>query len=148
MHLKGCLLIPFFSSKFRATQNFARARLYATVYHGVHLLFQHDLTALVIKGYLGENAPSNKNEARTKSMIMDIWVVGSLYALYIREHYTLIICFFKKNEVVSAKTPFLMLGTFCTPYSICLFHFNPEKQNSSFLKAVFVFKMFFSKLKC
>ena len=51
-------------------------------------------------------------------MNMDIWVVGnqinSLYkVLKLKLN-------FRKNKVVAGKTPFFVIGPFCTPYSICL----------------------------
>ena len=35
-----------------------------------------------------ENAPSNKNQTLTESMHIDIWIVGTLNELFIRDSYT------------------------------------------------------------
>ena len=51
-----------------------------------------------------------------KSMNIDIWVVGTLNQLFIRGSYTKLN--FWKNKVVSGKTPFFVIGPFCTPYSM------------------------------
>ena len=55
-------------------------------------------------------------QALTKSMNMDICVVGTLNQLFIRDSCTQI---FKENEVVSENTPFFVIGVFCTLHSIC-----------------------------
>ena len=61
-----------------------------------------------------ENIPSNKNEALTRSMNMNIWAIDPLNQLFIRGSYT------QKNEVVSGKSPIFVIGLFCIPHSICL----------------------------
>ena len=53
-----------------------------------------------------------------KSMNMDIWVVGTLNQLFIgifklKQN-------FQKNKVVTGKTPFFVIGPFCTHRSIYL----------------------------
>ena len=63
------------------------------------------------------NAPSNKTQLLTKSMSMDITVVGALNQLFVRGSYTEDL--FQKNQVDTGKTPFFVIDPFCTPYSIC-----------------------------
>ena len=53
--------------------------------------------------------PSNETPAPAKSMKMDIWVVGSSNQQN-----------FQKYKVVTVETPFIVIGPFCTPHSICL----------------------------
>ena len=62
-----------------------------------------------------EKAPSNKTSALTKMINIDIWVVGTSNQLFIRGSQTQ-----KKKKIVTDKTPFFVLGPFCTPHSICL----------------------------
>ena len=66
-----------------------------------------------------ESTPSNKTETLTKNMNMYIWAIGILNQLFIRDSYTQRLNF-QKNESVSGKSPFFMIGSFCTPHSICL----------------------------
>ena len=68
--------------------------------------------------------PSNKTPALTKSVNMNIWVVGTSNRLFIRGSFTETKNF-QKNKVVSGKTPFFMIGydmisSFCTSHSIWL----------------------------
>ena len=59
-----------------------------------------------------ENGPSNKTQVPTKSMNVDILVVGTLNQLYIKGSYTDI----KFSEVVSSgKTPFFVIGPSSNP---------------------------------
>ena len=58
-----------------------------------------------------------------------IWVVRTLNQLFIRGSYTQI-KFSKKG--VSEKTPFFVIVSFCSPYSICL--------NTGFWQGRFVWK--------
>ena len=51
-------------------------------------------------------------------MNMGILVAVTLNQLFVRDFYTEMN--FSKNEVVSGKTQFLMVGPFCTRNSICL----------------------------
>ena len=68
-----------------------------------------------------EKAPSNKTPALTKSMNMDIWVVGTSNQLFLKGSYTEAKFSKKtKNKVVTDKTPFFVIGSFCTPHSVCL----------------------------
>ena len=62
--------------------------------------------------------PSNKTQTLTKSMNMDIWVVGALNLVFIRGLSNEIK--FSKNKGVHGKTLFFWQGQFCTPHSICL----------------------------
>ena len=65
-----------------------------------------------------ERSVSNKTQALTKSMNMDIWVFGTLNQLFIRGFHTRIK--FSKNKVVSGKSLSFVIGPFCTPHSIYL----------------------------
>ena len=56
-----------------------------------------------------EKAPSNKTSTLTKSINMDIWVLGTSIQLFISGSYT-----------EKGKTPFIVIGPFCTPHSVCL----------------------------
>ena len=58
-----------------------------------------------------ENEPSDKTQVPTKSMNVDILVVGTLNQLYIKGSYTEI----KFSEVVSGKTPFFVIGPSSNP---------------------------------
>ena len=60
-----------------------------------------------------EKAPPNKTLALTKSTNMDIWVVGTSNQLFLKLKQN-----FQKNNVVTGKTPFFMIGPFCTHHSI------------------------------
>ena len=64
-----------------------------------------------------EKAPSNKTPQLLKSMSRDIWIVitSNQEVLEMKKG-------FQKNKVVTDKTPFFMIGPFCTPYSIFLYH--------------------------
>ena len=62
-----------------------------------------------------ENASSNKTRALTKSMYMDIWVVGTLSQLFIRV--LILKLSFLKSTIVSGKTPLFEIGPFYTPHS-------------------------------
>ena len=51
-------------------------------------------------------------------MIMDIWEVDTLNQIFIKVCYAQIK--FSKNQVVSGKTLFFVVGPFYTPHAICL----------------------------
>ena len=72
-----------------------------------------------LKGTHREKAPSNKTLALIKSKTMYIGVVGTLNQLFIRGSYAEK-KIFEKNKVVTCKTPFFVIGLFCTHHSICL----------------------------
>ena len=63
-----------------------------------------------------ENALSNKTQALTKSLNMDIWVVGTVNQLFKRGSCDKVKL--SKNKVVSGKTLFFVIGPFHTPHSI------------------------------
>ena len=75
-------------------------------------LYDRDLRHERVKDTHKENAPSNKR------MNLGIWVVGTLNQLLLRGSFTE--TKFSKNKVVCGKTPFFVIGPFCTPLSICL----------------------------
>ena len=77
-----------------------------------------------------EKTPSNKSPELTKSMNMNIWVVGTSNALSIKGSYSEEK--FSKNKEVTGKPPFFVIGPFCTSHSICL--------NTSFWQGSFVWK--------
>ena len=62
---------------------------------------------------------------------MYIWAIGTLNQLFITGSYTQI-KFSKKNEIVSGKNPFVLIGPFYTPHSLCL--------NITFRQGCFVWK--------
>ena len=57
-------------------------------------------------------------EKLTKSMNMGIWVFSTSNQLFTTGSYRE--TEFSKNKLVTGKTPFLVIGPFCTRYSICL----------------------------
>ena len=65
-----------------------------------------------------ENTPSNKTQALSKIIIMGIWVISTLNQLFIRCSYNQIK--FSKKKVVGGRTPFFVIGIFCTSHSNCL----------------------------
>ena len=71
-----------------------------------------------IKDTHRENTRSSKTQALTKSINMDIWVIGALNQLFRRGSYTQLS--FWKNKVIVGKTPFYVIGLFCTTHLICL----------------------------
>ena len=52
----------------------------------------------------------------TKSMNMDIWVIGTINQLIIRNSYTQIK--FSKNKEVCDKNPFFVIDPFCTRHAL------------------------------
>ena len=105
---------------------------------------------IFVKDTHREKAPSNKTPTLWKSMNMDIlggWYIKSTLNTRI-----------VKTNIVTGKTPFFVIGLFCTPHSICLnilasdravlyknvafsiLLFSAIKQYSSFLKWVCVFQ--------
>ena len=64
-----------------------------------------------------EKHPS-KTQELTKSMNIDIWVIGKFYQLF----YTQMKFSTKKKTIIiiSGKTPFFVIGPFYTSHSICL----------------------------
>ena len=81
-----------------------------------------DLQWKVLKDTHREKAPSNKTPEPTKSTNMGIWVVGTsiwVFGLLVQEILKLKQNF-QKNEVVTDKTPFHVIGSFCTHHSTCL----------------------------
>ena len=66
----------------------------------------------------GEKTPPNKTQAPTEGMDMDIWAVGILNR-YLYEVLILKLNL-QNNKVVSGKTPFFVIGSFCTFPSNCL----------------------------
>ena len=83
-----------------------------------------------------EKAPSNETPTLSKSMNMDIWVVGTSNQLFIRglkpkQN-------FRKTKLVTGKTPFFVIGPFYTLNSICL---NIGFWQRSFIWKYCVFKL-------
>ena len=71
-----------------------------------------------VKDTHSENVSSNKTEALTKSMNMNIWTFATLNQL-LQEVLKLKLNL-PKNEAVSGKNPIFMIDPFCTRHSICL----------------------------
>ena len=83
-----------------------------------------------------EKAPLIETPALTKSTNMGIWVVGTTNQLFILKSTFILILWvvgttnqlfvlklkqnFQKNKVVTGKTPFFVIGSFCSHHSICL----------------------------
>ena len=65
-----------------------------------------------------KKAPSNKTQALSESMNMDIRVVGTSNQLFVTGSYTK--TKFSKKYVGTGKTAFFVIGPLCTPHSICL----------------------------
>ena len=66
----------------------------------------------------GQNVLSNKTEALTKSMNMNIWAIGTLNQLIIE---VLILKLnFQKNKVVSVKCPFLLVAPWYSQFVLTL----------------------------
>ena len=81
-----------------------------------------------------EKDSSKRTPALTKSMNMNIWVVGTSNQLFITCSY--IETNFQKKKVVRAKTPLFEIGPFCAPHCIC---FNTDFWQSSFIRKCCVF---------
>ena len=60
-----------------------------------------------------EKTQSNKTPALTKSTNKGIWVVGTTKKLTVQMVQ-------QKNNVVTGKTPFFVIGPFCSHHFICL----------------------------
>ena len=66
------------------------------------------INLISLKDTHGQKAPSNEIPTLSESMNMDIWVV-----LKLKQN-------FRKNKVVTGKTPFFLIGPFYNPLSISL----------------------------
>ena len=127
-----------------------------TFYTTTWLPFQFFLLVkFLFKDTHREKAHSNKIPTLTRSMNIDVWVVGRMSSL-------LEILIPKQNfQKKKKRSSYLqsLIGPFCTPHSICfnmasdraVLHGNfalsisvisPKKQYSSFLKKLFVFRFF------
>ena len=73
-------------------------------------------------------ALSSKTPTLSESMNMDVWVVGISNQLCIKSSKQN----FQKNKALAGKTPFFMIGSFCTLHSIC--------RNIGFWQSNFVWK--------
>ena len=75
-----------------------------------------------------ENTLSNKTDALTKIMNIYMWAIGTLNQqkrfLYSNQ-------IFKKMKV-SGKSPFFVIGPFCTSHSICPFALHKICENTGF----------------
>ena len=121
-------------------------------------LYDRDLRHEKVKDTHKENAPSNKTPVLTKSVNIDIWVVGTSNQVFIRGFH--IERKNQKSKVVTGKTLFFVIGLFCTLHSIC--HnicfwqgsfvwkycvFNLKNGTPVFWKRFSFFRTFVSKLK-
>ena len=66
---------------------------------------------------IGKKHPK-KTPVLTKSMNADIWVVGTSKQLFLKVF--ILKHNFQKNEIVTVKTPFYVIASFCTLPSMCL----------------------------
>ena len=114
------------------------------------------------KDTLRENTTSNKSQALAKSLNMDIWVIGTLNQIFIRNSYTQI--FFSENTVVIGISPFFVIDPICTlllfvlklTFDRAILYGNRTLStvilsttiwSANFLKKVSFFRKFVSKLK-
>ena len=68
-----------------------------------------------------------------KSTNTNIWLIGTLSQMFFTGFYAQTSFQIKKtNKVVSGKTPFFVIGPFCTPDSVCI--------NTGFWQGSFVWK--------
>ena len=65
-----------------------------------------------------EKAQSNKTPADRKSTTMGIWIVGT--SNHLLQEVLKLKQKLRKNKVVIGKTPFFLIGLFCTHHPICL----------------------------
>ena len=124
------------------------------LYYGVYL---HGF-----KDTLRENTTSNKSQALAKSFNMDIWVIGALNQIFIRNSYTQI--FFSENTVVIGISTFFVIDPICTlllfvlklTFDRAILYGNRTLSivilsttiwSAKFLKKVSFFRKFVSKLK-
>ena len=77
--------------------------------------------ALAFKDTGKKSTSSNKTKELTKSTNMRIWEIDRLNRPFIRGSYTENKFSKKRKEnVVTGKCAFFVIGSFCTPHSICL----------------------------
>ena len=86
-----------------------------------------DPVITIFRIFTGKTHPK-KTPALTKSMNADIWVVSTSKQLFLKVF--ILKHNFQKNEIVTTKTPFSVIASFCTPPSMCL--------NISFCRGSFV----------
>ena len=72
----------------------------------------------VLKDTHSEKVSSNKTPALTRSTNMDILVVGTSNQVFIEV--LKLKQSFLKNKVVTGKTPFFVIRSFCSHHSTCL----------------------------
>ena len=95
---------------------------------------------LLVKGTRRKKAPSNKTLALAKSWNMEIWVVGTSNQLFVRGSSVETKCSKKSiNKAVTGKTPFFVIGLFCTYHFVCL--------NIGFCYGSFIWKWCFFYLR-
>ena len=114
------------------------------------------------KDTLRENTTSNKSQALAKSFNMDIWVIGTLNQIFIRNSYTQ--NFFSENAVVIGISTFFVIDAICTlllfvlklTFDRAILYGNRTLSivilsttiwSANFLKKVSFFRKFVSKLK-
>ena len=86
----------------------------------IHLLWNWlgKISFILLKDTHRENIPLCKTEALSKSINMYILAIGVLNQLFIRDSYTQIK--FSKQETVSDKSPFFLIGPFLLPTQFVL----------------------------
>ena len=106
---------------------------------------------MFVKDIHKEKALSKKTAPLRKCINMVVWVVGTAIQLLIKDSYTETKC--SKYNVVTGKTPFFVIGSFCSSHlfvlslasdSAVLFRneilvLSIKKRYSSFLKKSFCF---------
>ena len=129
----------------------------------IHAALLYSCSFFVLKDTHREKAPSNETPILSKSMSMDIWVIGTSNRLFIRDtrflHWNKIF-----EKIVTGKTQFFVIDPFCTPHSIwrninfwqsssygnvafLILALSATKRYSSRLKKVWFFRENGSKLK-
>ena len=92
-----------------------------------------------------QNSTSNKTQALTKSVNMDIWAIGKLNELFWRDFYTQFQ--FSKTRVINHKTLFLVIGPFSTHHLYNCKISTTMKLYPSFLKEIWFFRKLILYLK-
>ena len=92
-----------------------------------------------------QNSTSNKTQALTKSVNMDIWAIGKLNELFWRDFYTQFQ--FSKARVINYKSLFLVIGPFSTHHLYNCKISTTMKLYPSFLKKIWFFRKLILYLK-
>ena len=93
----------------------AKISVFVVCIETIICLLLYNLDDCTFKDTQREKAPLNQTPALTKSMNIDIWDVGISNQLPIRGSQTE--TNLQKYTVVTGKTPFFLIGLFCTHHS-------------------------------